>query len=81
MSTNDFLQFEFTCPDVENALTQRELWRDDFGARLTPELVVIQAANYQLVPEPALSTTLVAAALSLFFIGWLRWIRGSGPTL
>ena len=80
-STGDFLQFEFTCPDVENALMQRELWRNDFGARLTTELVVIQAANYQTVPEPELSTALVAAVLSLFFIRWSRWIRGAGPTL
>ena len=79
--TEDFLQFEFTCPDVENALMQRELWRNDFGARLTTELVVIQAANYQTVPEPELSTALVAAVLSLFFIRWSRWIRGAGPTL
>jgi cyclophilin family peptidyl-prolyl cis-trans isomerase len=78
-ATQDFLQFEFTCPEVENALTQRELWRNDFGARLTPELVVIQAANYQLVPELALSATQVTAVLSLCVIAWSRRVRGSGP--
>jgi cyclophilin family peptidyl-prolyl cis-trans isomerase len=67
--TMDYLQFEFTCPDVENALTQRTLWRNDYGARMTSELVLVQAANYQTVPEPALSTALIAGAMSLLVLG------------
>jgi len=30
---------------------QRDLWRDDLGARTVPELVVVQSATYQTVPE------------------------------
>jgi hypothetical protein len=64
-STNDYLQYEFTCEETTEAVTQRGLWRDDYGARVQPELVVLEAARYQTVPEPGMGGMLVAGIVTL----------------
>lgn len=72
-ATSDFLQFEFTCPEVEEALNQRTLWRADFGARLAPQLVEVLSAEYQYVPEPGVPAALIAGTLALS--SWARTRR------
>jgi cyclophilin family peptidyl-prolyl cis-trans isomerase len=64
-ATSDYLQFEFRCEDVSEALMQRSLWRADYGARLAPELVVIESARYQPVPEPDFAVALLLGVLVL----------------
>jgi len=71
-ATLDYLQYEFTCQQTAEALIQRDLWRDDFGARTVPELVVIQSATYQTVPEPGFGGLLAAGASALIAIGRQR---------
>jgi cyclophilin family peptidyl-prolyl cis-trans isomerase len=67
-STNDYLQYEFTCEETTEAILQRGLWRDDYGARLVPQLIVVEAARYQTVPEPGTGAMLFAGIVAL--LGW-----------
>lgn len=64
-ATLDYLQYEFSCLQTADAVIQRDLWRDDLGARMVPELVVIQSATYQTVPEPGFGVLLAAGAWGL----------------
>jgi len=66
------LQHEFTCQDMEEALEERALWRDDYGARLRPQLVLIHSASYQTVPEPGMALALAAGALALSAVAHSR---------
>ena len=77
--TLDFLQYEFTCEQTTEALIQRDLWRDDFGGRMVSELVVIESATYQTVPEPGFSTLLVVGLSGLLLLGSSRHPNRADP--
>ncbi len=49
---NDFLQFEFSCEQAQEALAQRVLWQADLRERMQPQLVVLDRATLRVVPEP-----------------------------
>lgn len=76
--TADFLQYEFSCEQATEALTQRALWRSDYGARLQPELVVVEAAVYQTVPEPRAALMIATGCLLLLGLGRARKPRLAG---
>jgi cyclophilin family peptidyl-prolyl cis-trans isomerase len=64
-ATGDFLQYEFSCEQTVEAVIQRDLWRDDLGARAVSEMVVIENATYQPVPEPSIGLLLGSGVISL----------------
>jgi cyclophilin family peptidyl-prolyl cis-trans isomerase len=75
--TSDLLQYEFSCEQAAEALIQRDLWRDDYGSRLVPELVTIEQASYQTVPEPGLGVAIGFGVASLLGLRRNRMFRSS----
>ncbi len=63
--TDDFVQFEFTCEQQQEALTQRALWRADLWNRASAQLVMLERASVRTVPEPDAAAAGVAVLTAL----------------
>jgi len=63
--------FSFTCEEVAESTTQRELWRDAFLDEFNSKLIFIVSAEHVTVPEPS------GAELSLFAIAALAGLATS----
>jgi cyclophilin family peptidyl-prolyl cis-trans isomerase len=74
-ATGEFLQFEFSCEQAQEALTQRALWQADLWQRMLPQLVVLEHATVRVVPEPAGTGAGLVALGSLAIVHHTRRMR------